>query len=41
MKNYRTAGANTTRHHSVFLDKIKDMTKNVRYEEMETTNINE
>jgi RNA 3'-terminal phosphate cyclase len=27
----RTARANTTRHHSVFLEKIKDLTKDVRY----------
>lgn len=32
ISSYRTARANTTRHHSVFLDKIKDLTKDVKYE---------
>ena len=31
MPSYRTARANTTRHHSVLLDKIKDLTKDVKY----------
>lgn len=39
--NYKTARANTTRHQSVFIDKIKNFTKDVRYEEMETNKITE